>query len=73
MLLLRDRAVFQKRIKRFLLMKEELLQSGDMDTALKLASESGKIELTGELMDYREKHFPKKTGTRLSLGDWSGR
>ena len=56
-----------------LLMKEELLQSGDMDTALKLASESGKIELTGELMDYREKHFPKKTGTRLSLGDWNGR
>ena len=53
-----------------LLMNGKLLRKEDMDLALRLASEYKKIELTGQLMDYREQHFPKADGGKLRLDDF---
>ncbi|MBQ9421159.1 MAG: leucine-rich repeat protein [Lachnospiraceae bacterium] len=53
-----------------LLMNGKLLRKEDMDLALRLASEYKKIELTGQLMDYREQHFPKEAVGKLRLDDF---
>ena len=53
-----------------LFIKEELLSEKDIDLALKLASSNGCIQLAGELLEYKNRHFEEKKPAVLSLEDW---
>ena len=53
-----------------LLMKEKLLSEADMDTALRLTTEYGLTQLSGELMAYRSNEYGTKKGILTLEDDW---
>ncbi len=53
-----------------LLMKEKLLSEADMDMALRLTSECGLTQLSGELMAYRGNEYETKKGILTLEDDW---